>query len=151
VVLEGAGDPGSVRALGTTLDEDFSVVGSRYVVLGMLAGRDADAAVVALAGARPDLVICTTADGPRGLPAADVAAACDRAGMANESVADPLEAVGRALSLVAEEDVVVVTGSFRLLTPARAVVTAVLGGPVADDGTDDGTDDDPDDAPGWFD
>ncbi len=51
------------------------------------------------------------------------------------------------MSLVAEEDTVVVTGSFRLLAPARAVVTAVLGETVADGGTDD----DPDDAPGWFD
>ena len=117
VVLDGAHNPDALRALGSTLDEDFSVVGSRYVVLGMLAGRDADAAVVALAGARPDLVICTTADGPRGLPAADLAAACDRAGMANESVADPLEAVGRALSLVAEEDA---RGGHRLVPPAGA-------------------------------
>jgi folylpolyglutamate synthase/dihydropteroate synthase len=39
--------------------------------------------------------------------------------MAHETVADPQAAVTRALSLAAEEDTVVVTGSFRLLAPAR--------------------------------
>jgi hypothetical protein len=51
-----------------------------------------------------------------------LASACDRRGLAHERVADPVAAVTRALSIAAEEDVVVVTGSFRLIAPARFVL-----------------------------
>jgi dihydrofolate synthase/folylpolyglutamate synthase len=127
VVLDGAHNPDALRALADTVDEEFATVGSRYVVLGMLAGRDPEAAVDALEQVRPDLVICTTAGaGERGLPGASLAAACARRGIAAEEVADPVTAVGRSLSLAQEEDLVVITGSFRLLAPAREVVTHLL-------------------------
>lgn len=115
VLVDVAHNPDALRALAATVEEDFATVGSRLVVLGMLAGRDPDAAVAAVAGLRPDLVVCTTAEtGPRGLPAADLGAACDRAGLTHEVVADPVEAVLRARSLALEEDLVVVAGSTRL-------------------------------------
>jgi dihydrofolate synthase/folylpolyglutamate synthase len=127
VILDGAHNPDALRALGATLDDEFAAVGSRTVVLGLLAGRDPDLAVAAVASLRPDLVVCTTADpDDRGLPAEALAAACERAGLAHETVAAPAEAVARALGLAQEEDLVVVTGSFRLLGPARAVVAAAL-------------------------
>ena len=128
VILDAAHNPDALRALGETVDEEFAAAGSRIVVLGMLGGRDPDAAVRALDHVRPDLVICTTADvADRGLPAGVLAAACTASGVANEAVADPVDAVARALSLAQEEDLVVVTGSFRLIAPARAAVTALLG------------------------
>lgn len=119
VVLDGAHNPDALRGLAATLDAEFSPVGSRVVVLGQLAGRDPDAAAAAIARLRPDLVLCTSLDGDRGVSAEVLGAACSRAGLAHESISDPQAAVARALSLVAEEDTVVVTGSFRLLTPAR--------------------------------
>lgn len=122
VVLDGAHNPDALRATARTLETEFSTVGSRVVVLGMLAGRDPDAAVAALAEARPDLVLCTSADGQRGLPGMALAQACDRAGLAAEVVADPVAAVRRALAVTAEEDLVLVTGTFRLLAPARAAL-----------------------------
>ena len=125
VVLDGAHNPDALRALAATVEDEFATVGSRLVVLGQLAGRDADAAVGAVADLRPDLVICTTAGtGDRALPPGSLAAACSRRGLAHEVVVDPVSAVGRALSLALEEDLVVVTGSFRLLAPARAALAA---------------------------
>ena len=120
VVLDGAHNPDALRAMAESLDEDFAVVGSRIVVLGMLAGRDADAAAEAIAVGRPDLVICTTVAGDRGLAAPLLAAACSRAGLAAEPIAEPATAVQRALATAAEEDLVVVCGSFHLLAEARA-------------------------------
>lgn len=122
VVLDGAHNPDALRGLGQTLDAEFNPVGSRIVVLGMLAGRDPDATVDALSTMRPDLVICTAPDGARSLDPALLAAACDRHGVAHERVADPAAAVARAMAVAAEEDVVVVTGSFRMLAPAEAAL-----------------------------
>lgn len=143
VILDAAHNPDALRALGDTVDEEFVTAGSRIVVLGMLAGRDPDAAVRAVDRIRPDLVICTTADADdRALPAEQLAAACAAAGLTHEALADPVDAVARALSLAQEEDLVVVTGSFRLIAPARATVGALLApGSGPDDDGDDPLDD----------
>jgi dihydrofolate synthase/folylpolyglutamate synthase len=124
VVLDGAHNPDALERVSATLDEEFHPVGSRLVVLGQLGGRDPDAAVAALTAMRPDLVVCTSLEGDRGVPAPVLAAACDRAGLAREVVADPAAAVARALAIAAEEDSVVITGSFRLLGPARRALAA---------------------------
>jgi dihydrofolate synthase/folylpolyglutamate synthase len=124
VVLDGAHNPDALAALVRTLEAEFDPVGSRLVVLGQLAGRDLDAAVAAIGELRPDLVLCTSLDGERGLDAASLVAACERAGLATERIADPQAAVTRALALAGEEDAVVVTGSFRMLAPARRALAA---------------------------
>jgi len=127
VILDGAHNPDALNALGATLDEEFSTVGSRVVVLGLLAGRDPDAAVAAVRSLRPDLVVCTSADaGERVLEPAVLAEACERAGLAAQVEPSPTEAVRRAVGQAQEEDMVVVTGSFRLIGPARAAVAAAL-------------------------
>ena len=122
IVLDGAHNPDALATVAATLEREFTPAGSRLVVLGQLAGRDPDAALAALAPMRPDLVVCTTVDGGRGVPAAALAAACERAGLAHEVVVDPAAAVARARSVAAEEDTLVVTGSFRLLAPARTAL-----------------------------
>jgi dihydrofolate synthase/folylpolyglutamate synthase len=119
VVLDGAHNPDALAQVARTLEDEFAPVGSRLVVLGQLAGRDPDAAVAAIAGMRPDLVICTSLEGERGVSGQVLAGACARAGLTHEVIADPQAAVARALAVAAEEDTVVVTGSFRLLAPAR--------------------------------
>lgn len=122
VVLDGAHNPDALSALVDTLESEFSPAGSRVVVLGLLAGRDAGAALGAIAPLRPDLIVCTTPDSGRGLPAAQLAAVAASMGLPHEVVAAPDAAVARALAVAAEEDLVVVTGSFRLLAPARTVL-----------------------------
>lgn len=124
VVLDGAHNPDALVATARTLEDEFAPAGTRIVVLGALAGRDADRTVAAVAEVRPDLIICTSLGGARGGDAAVLAAACDRRGIARETVVDPVVAVSRALAIAAEEDVVLITGSFRLLAPARAAISA---------------------------
>jgi dihydrofolate synthase/folylpolyglutamate synthase len=124
MVLDGAHNPDALAAMALTLEEDFAVAGSRIVVVGMLAGRDPEAATAALGSARPDLVICTTVGGDRGLRAETLAAAARRRGLPVEVVADPAGAVLAALRAAAEEDLVVVCGSFRLVAVAREVHAA---------------------------
>ena len=121
VVLDGAHNPDALEAMAETLAEDFAVAGSRIVVMGMLAGRDADAAVAAIEAMGADLVVCTTVGGSRGLSASRLADAAQRRGLATEVVEDPAAAVLAALRTADEEDLVVVCGSFRLLGVARAV------------------------------
>lgn len=123
VVLDTAHNAEALAAMAATVDDDFAVVGSRVVVLGMLAGRDPAAAAEAISMARPDLVICTTVElGPRSLPAADLAQACESAGLTADVVADPGSAVARALAGAAEEDLVLICGSFRLPALVRSAV-----------------------------
>lgn len=124
VVLDAAHNPDALAAVAGTLDADFAVVGSRVVVLGMVEGRSPVQAAEALSAARPDLVVCTTVSGGRAMSAATLAAACDRVGLPAEAVADPRAAVARALATAGEEDLVLVTGSFRLMEDARAVLAS---------------------------
>lgn len=119
VILDGAHNPDALEGLAATVESEFHPAGSRLVVLGQLAGRDPHAAVEALKGLRPDLVLCCSLDGDRGVPAEVLGVACDRVGISCEAIADPQSAVARALALAAEEDLVVVTGSFRMIGPAR--------------------------------
>ncbi len=124
VVFDGAHNEDALVGVARTLEDEFAPAGSRLIVLGVLRGRDPVAAARAVAEIRPDLVICTTVDGERGLDAVELVAACRGAGLATERIADPQSAVARALAIAAEEDAVVVTGSFRLLGPARSAVLA---------------------------
>ncbi len=124
VVLDGAHNADALLATALTLEDEFSPVGTRLVVLGALGGRDPERTVQAVAQLRPDLVICTSLEGPRGTEAAELSAVCARHGLVTEAVADPVVAVSRALAIAQEEDVVLVTGSFRLLAPARAAIAA---------------------------
>lgn len=120
VVLDSAHNPDALARVAETLDDDFAVLGSRLVVLGMLAGRDPASAVEALAPARPDLIICTNPDrAGRGLEPSTLAAAADSLGIAAEVVADPAEAMVRAMAVADEEDLILVCGSSRLVGALR--------------------------------
>ena len=122
VVVDGAHNADALRASASTLEEEFAPAGTRIIVLGLLAGRDPDRSVAAVSELRPDLILCCSLDGSRGVSAAVLAAACAKRGIAHETVSDPASAVARALALAAEEDVVLITGSFRMFEPAQTVV-----------------------------
>jgi dihydrofolate synthase/folylpolyglutamate synthase len=126
VVVDGAHNADAAALLAATLDEEFSVIGSRIAVVGMLEGRDPSDLLEALAPARFDLVIATRPDTPRGAVPEKVASAAARAGLPTEIVADPVEAVERTLAGAGEEDLVVVCGSFYLVGPAREQLIALL-------------------------
>jgi dihydrofolate synthase/folylpolyglutamate synthase len=121
IVLDGAHNVDGVRALTTTLHDDFAPVPVNVVVLGMLEGRDPDEMVEALELTPYDVVIACTPPSPRAMPAAEVAVAVERAGAEVEVVADVAEAVSRAHALAGSEDRIVVTGSLYVVGAARAL------------------------------
>jgi len=120
VVLDGAHNPDGCAALATTLRDDFPPVPTTVVVLGILSGRDPAAMVEALDLGAHDVVICTTPASPRGVPAPELAAVVDAAGLEVEVVPDVAEAVGRALAVATPDDRVVITGSLYVVGAARS-------------------------------
>jgi dihydrofolate synthase/folylpolyglutamate synthase len=122
LVLDGAHNVDGAAALATTLAEEFDIAGTRRWVLGMLAGRDPAEMVDAL-GIRPgDRVVATTPPSPRGVPAAEVAAAVEARGVAVEVADDVDRAVATAWAAAeaaGEGDLVMVTGSLYAVGAAR--------------------------------
>jgi dihydrofolate synthase/folylpolyglutamate synthase len=121
VILDGAHNREAAEALAQTLPESFTTLGSRILVLGMLEGRDPAEVLGPLAGVPFDLVVATTPPSPRAQSPGAIAAAAQALGMAVEVIADPWTALERAYRIAAEDDLVVVAGSFYLLDPARTV------------------------------
>ncbi len=124
VILDGAHNRDAARALATTIGEEFTTVGSRILVVGMLAGRDPRDVLGPLSEIGLDAVVLTTPPSPRAADPADLLAAARDLGISATVVADPWSAVERALAHAAEEDLVVVAGSFYLVGPAKAVLAA---------------------------
>ena len=139
VVLDGAHNPPGAEALTEALADTFTTLGSRFLVVGMLAPRDPAEMLRALAADGFDLVVACTPDSPRAVPAATVAAAADEMGIAVEVVPDAVQATARALSLAGEADLVRVGGSLYVVGSLRADYVrraGALAGDVRDHDTD---------------
>jgi dihydrofolate synthase/folylpolyglutamate synthase len=122
VVLDGAHNPDGVAALTTTLQDDFSPVPVTVVVLGILQGRDPAAMIEALELSPYDVVLCTTPPSPRAVPAAELAAVVQEAGIEVEVIPEMADALERARSLAGDEDRILVTGSLYAVGAARAAL-----------------------------
>ncbi|MDG2427930.1 MAG: Mur ligase family protein [Acidimicrobiales bacterium] len=122
VVLDGAHNPEAFRALATTVPNVFPA-GRRIVVLGVLGPRDPAEMIDELVGMSPDLVVTCTAPSPRAVSADELAVLARQRHMTVEVVLDAVDAVRLAVTLADETDVVLVTGSFYLLSAARRALT----------------------------
>lgn len=120
VVLDGAHNEPGGEVLATTLAEDFAFADQQVLVVGMLQGRDPVALLEALRAPAARLVIATELPTARGLPAAEVGAAALAMGAEVEVLTDVGDAVGRALAVAGEDDLVCVTGSLHLVGAARS-------------------------------
>jgi dihydrofolate synthase/folylpolyglutamate synthase len=134
VYVDAAHNPAGAAALAESLP---ALAAGRRVVgcLAVLADKDAAAMVAALAPSL-DRVVCTELPlaalaghgrpGARSRPAAELASACEAAGLPAEAEPGFETALARAAALAAEppEGVVLVTGSHYAIAPARAVVSA---------------------------
>ncbi len=123
VVLDGAHNPDSLKTVARTMRDDFPSAG-RYLVVGMLGGRDPGELLLALEAPLATMVIACAPDSARAIPAADVAEAARALGCQVETIARVDDAVERALSLAEEHDAVVVTGSFYTVGEARRAIAA---------------------------
>jgi dihydrofolate synthase / folylpolyglutamate synthase len=119
VLLDCAHNPDGAASLAAALDESFSVLGRRILVVGMLAQQDPVEMLAAVHVNRFDLVVACTPDSPRARPAHEVAEAAEAAGVAVEVVPDPVQAVANAVALADEEDLVVVAGSIYVVGAVR--------------------------------
>jgi dihydrofolate synthase/folylpolyglutamate synthase len=117
VLLDAAHNPAKCRALAGAVREYFP--GRRVLlVLGALADKDvAEMAQPLLETAYQ--VWATTPASPRRLEAADLAAVCERLGHAAEVEPSIVAAVDRAVAAAAPGDLVLITGSFYTVGPAR--------------------------------
>lgn len=120
VVLDGAHNPDGAAALAEALAEGFAILGQRYLVLGVLAGREPVELLTHLEAADCAEVVCCTPDSPRALPAADLAAIVAEHGGRPRIVPDVGEALRAALDQADSGDAVVVTGSLYTVGAARA-------------------------------
>ena len=122
VLLDAAHNPDGARALAEALPE--AAAGRPLVaVLAVLADKDAGAMVGALAPALEEAV-CTAAPAPRPmLPASELAAACERSGLAARAEDDFAAAVARGRELARERGgALLIAGSHYALGPARAAL-----------------------------
>jgi dihydrofolate synthase/folylpolyglutamate synthase len=122
VVIDAAHNPDGARVAKRSLDEGFGEGRSRILVVGLLQGRDPGEMLDALGASTAEIVIVCAPDWPRAIPAEDVAAVARAKGISVEVVPDVTEAVQRAIALATDEDIVLVTGSFYVIGPARRVL-----------------------------
>ena len=128
LLLDGAHNPAGAAALAQALDDlrPHLAEGPVTLVTATMADKDVDGVIAALAGAealRGAAVVATRVEGPRAMPAAELAdrwrrLAPDLAEIAVE--ADPLAATERAIAAGRGRGLTVVAGSLYLVGAVRA-------------------------------
>jgi dihydrofolate synthase/folylpolyglutamate synthase len=124
VVLDGAHNPDGARTVATALDEEFTFVGTRHVVLGILDGRDPIEMAEALDLQPDDVIITTAPNSPRAIPDDVLAVTMRSLGLAAEPGGDVAHALDLALARATTDDLVLVTGSLYTAGDARAACRA---------------------------
>ena len=119
VVLDGAHNEDAARALVSALPKIFPET-RRIVVLGMLGPRDPEELIKEIVSLLPEVIICCTLASERAISSQELAQTVQTYGVESEIASDPTEAIERALVLSSEEDLILVTGSFYLLSATRA-------------------------------
>jgi dihydrofolate synthase / folylpolyglutamate synthase len=125
VVIDAAHNPDGARVAAQSLDEGFGEGRNRILVVGLLQGRDPAEMLDALGADRAELVIVCAPDWPRAIPAEDVAEVARGKGIPVEVIPDVEHAIQRAMALATDEDVILVTGSFYVIGPARRALLAM--------------------------
>ncbi|MGB5760524.1 MAG: folylpolyglutamate synthase/dihydrofolate synthase family protein [Acidimicrobiales bacterium] len=123
VILDGAHNPQGAEAAYRTLNEEFARLGSWVLVVGLLSGKDPVEMLEALGAPDFDAVICTEPNWSRAIPAEEVAAAAKSLGLSPEVVRKPVEALNRALSVTAADDLILVAGSLYVVGEIRSALT----------------------------
>jgi dihydrofolate synthase/folylpolyglutamate synthase len=120
VIADGAHNPAGADVCAEVFFEDFHPEGRRILVVGCLRGRDPVQLLSALRADEYDLVYCCTAPSPRGMPAAELAAAARANGSDDViEVATVTGACERALDNASVDDAILVTGSLYVIGEAR--------------------------------
>jgi len=119
VVLDGAHNPAGMSVLRTALEDEFGLFERIIIVVGFLRGREPQAMFDALLTDRVAHVVACAPASLRALPAEDVARAAHGAGL-DVSVAEGVkEGLREGVQCAREQDLVVVTGSLKVVGEAR--------------------------------
>lgn len=126
-LLDGAHNDAGAYVLSAAIDEEFGEVKQWTLVLGVLTPHDPFAFLEALD--LPDVIRVVTcqSNSPRAVPASEVAAAAERAGLYAEVGGSVADAVSRALAGSTAEDAVLVTGSLHVVGEARTALRRGVG------------------------
>jgi dihydrofolate synthase/folylpolyglutamate synthase len=122
VLLDGAHNQEAARAVAEAVPEVFfegHATGRRIIVFGALGPREPSEMLEELAVLAPELVVTCTAPSPRSVSADRLAEMARGLGLDAEPVSAVGDAVRLAVTLADEDDMVLVTGSFYVLAPAR--------------------------------
>jgi dihydrofolate synthase/folylpolyglutamate synthase len=125
VVLDGAHNPDGAHALAATLDEGFTVLGDRRLVVGVLEGREPGELLDILGAAQALEVVCCAPHSPRALDPKALADEVAALGGTPRVVPDVEDALRHVLAASAADDAVVVTGSLYTVGAARAACRAL--------------------------
>ncbi len=122
VLLDGAHNQEAARAVAEAVPEVFfegHATGRRIIVFGALGPREPSEMLEELAVLAPELVVTCTAPSPRSVSADRLAEMARGLGLDAEPVSAVGDAVRLAVTLADGDDMVLVTGSFYVLAPAR--------------------------------
>ena len=111
VVVDAAHNVPGAEALAQAVEEEFGGGSRRFLVIGMQDGRDPVAVLTALDAASYEVVVVCTAPTARGVEAEALAEAAQAVGARCDVIADVEAALDHAVSLAADDDLVVVAGS----------------------------------------
>jgi dihydrofolate synthase/folylpolyglutamate synthase len=133
VVLDGAKNVPGALAAAAAVEEEWSEVRSRILVVGMLRGRgkDPEEMLRALDAEKARLVVTCPAPSPRTVPPDELAAAAQGIGVAVEVADSVEEALDQALGAADPADMILVTGSLYVVGAARTALSRkpeVMGG-----------------------
>jgi dihydrofolate synthase / folylpolyglutamate synthase len=129
VIVDGAHNPAGADTCASVFSEDFDPAGNRHLVVGMLQGRRPEELLSALRADEYATVTCCTAPSPRGLDAAELAAAARQMGCDTvRTVPDVARACDVAVAGADADDAVLVVGSLYVVGVARPHLLRTLPG-----------------------
>ncbi|MEZ5243926.1 MAG: Mur ligase family protein [Acidimicrobiales bacterium] len=118
VVVDAAHNVPGAEVLAQAVEEEFGGGSRRFLVIGMQDGRNPVSVLTALDAASYEVVVACTAPSARGIDAEVLAAAAETVGARCDAIADVRDALDHAISLAADDDLVVVAGSITVVAAA---------------------------------
>lgn len=127
VIVDGAHNPDGAAAATATLFESMARTGSWVLVVGILQGKHPVEMLEAFRIGDFDAVICTQADSNRAVPAEELAEAAAAMGVTAETIVNSGDAIARAVSVCADDDLIFVSGSIYVVAEIRAHLLSAIG------------------------